>query len=172
MVAVAGASALVGAAIGAAAIWVRTDSTVATPEPAAATAEPTTVTDPQPVQRANRQTCSGWDSAGKLINEAADALAIIAEGTSILDPTVRDDPERTAAVRHAGDLFEQSAAALKQAITPGATEILVQTATTTVSSLTTLSTAYHDFDESSGDAIAVAQTSAHNMSALCKRLAN
>lgn len=95
---------------------------------------------------------------------------MIPEGTTILDPAVREDPERTAAVRHAGDLFQQASDALNAAIAPGTTQVLAEMAHTTVGSLGALSTAYKASDEASGDAITVARTTAHSMSALCKRL--
>ncbi|MEZ0363606.1 hypothetical protein ACAG26_07850 [Mycobacterium sp. pUA109] len=125
---------------------------------------------PLPTAKADRQTCHGWDEAGKLINEAADVLSVIPQGTTILEPSVRDDPDRTGAVQHAGDLFHQAADALNKAIAPGSTQALAEMAHTTVDSLGTLSTAYKAFDESSGDAITVARTTAHAMSGLCKRL--
>lgn len=171
IVAAASAGVLVGAAIGVGATMLTSERTTATAVTVTVTPESSKPPVTQPLERANRQTCEGWNAAGKLINDAADALTVIPEGTSILDPAVRNTPERVSAVTHAGDLFQQAADALQQRITPGATEILTLTSQTTVSSLATLATAYRSFDESSGDSITTARTAAHSMSALCKRLA-
>lgn len=168
MVAVAAAGALVGGGIGAGTVALTRDSTAAAT--VTATSEPPAPATPQPLERADRQTCAGWDTAGKLINQAADALSAIPAGTNILAPEVRNDPARQAAVWQAAELFQRAADGLGQAITPGATPILAQTSQTTVASLTTLATAYRGFDESSGDSITTARTAAHSMSALCKRL--
>lgn len=136
--------------------------TVAPPKPSSPPALPTL--------KADRKTCTGWDEAGKLINEAAEELSVIPQGTTILDPAVRDNPERAAAVQRAADLFHRAAEAMNLAITPGSTQLLTEMAHTTADSLTALSTAYRNFDESAGDAITVTRTTAHAMSALCKRL--
>ncbi|MCB9441543.1 MAG: hypothetical protein H6523_15005 [Mycolicibacterium sp.] len=170
MVGVAAAGALVGGGIGAGAMTLTTDRTSSTSTTVTVNASPSATAQAQPTDRADRQTCGGWDASGKLINEAADALSVIPEGTSILDPSVRDDTERVAAVQHSSELFLKAGDALRQAITPGATDILTQTSLTAVASLVALSTAYRDFDESSGDAIATARSAAHSMSELCKRL--
>ncbi|AMW21762.1 hypothetical protein [Mycobacteroides chelonae] len=170
IVAAASAGVLVGAVVGVGATMLTREGTAAAAVTVTATPESSAPPAAKPLERANRQTCEGWDAAGKLINDAADALTLIPEGTSILDPAVRNTPERVSAVVHAGDLFQQAADALKQRITPGAAEILALTSQTTVSSLAALATAYRTFDESSGDAITTARTTAHSMSALCKRL--
>ena len=138
--------------------------------PVAAAPEPALPPDAQPTPKADRQTCQGWDAAGKLINEAAETLTAIPEGTTILAPSVREDPHQTGAVQHAGELFQQASDALGTAITPGATQVLTEMAHSTVNSLDALSTAYKSFDETSADAITVAKTTAHAMSGLCKRL--
>lgn len=171
IVAAASAGVLVGAVIGVGATMLTRERTEATTVTVTVTPEPSAPPAARPLERANRQTCEGWDTAGKLINDAADTLTVIPEGTSILDPAVRNTPERVSAVMHAGDLFQQAADALKQRTTPGAAEILTLTSQTTVSSLSALATAYRSFDESSGDSITTARTAAHSMSALCKRLA-
>lgn len=170
IVAAASAGVLVGAAVGVGATMLTRERTAAAAVTVTVTPEPSAPPTAKPLERANRQTCEGWDVSGKLINDAADALTAIPEGTSILDPAVRNSPEHVSAVMHAGDLFQQAADALKQRITPGAAEILTLTSQTTVSSLAALATAYRSFDESSGDSITTARTAAHNMSALCKRL--
>ncbi|MFT9664980.1 Uncharacterised protein [Mycobacteroides abscessus subsp. bolletii] len=170
VVAAASAGVLVGAVIGAGTTILTRERATAAAVTATATSEPSVPPTAMSPERANRQTCEGWDTAGKLINEAADALTVIPEGTSILDPAVRNTPERVSAVMHAGDLFQQAADALKQRITPGATEILTLTSQTTVGSLAALASAYRSFDESSGDSITTARAAAHSMSALCKRL--
>lgn len=123
-----------------------------------------------PTTKADRQTCRGWDAAGKLINEAAEVLTAIPQGTNILAPSVRDDPNQADAVQHAGDLFHRASDALSTTIALGATPVLSEMAHTTVGSLDALSTAYKSFDEASADAITVARTTAHAMSGLCKRL--
>lgn len=160
------AGAVAGAAVTAGVLWLVVPRT----EPTAFAAPSATSPAPQPTTKADRQTCQGWDAAGKLINEAAEVLSVIPEGTTILDPSVRDDAVRSEAVRHAADLFGNASTALGSAITSGATPVLADTARTTVESLNALSTSYRAFDESSADAITVARTSAHSMSALCKRL--
>lgn len=138
--------------------------------PVAAAAETVSPPEPLPTTKADRQTCQGWDTAGKLINEAAEVLTAIPQGTTILAASVRNDHDQSDAVQHAGDLFHQASDALSAAIAPGATQVLAEMAQTTVDSLDTLSTAYKSFDEASADAITVARTTAHAMSALCKRL--
>ncbi|EIT92281.1 hypothetical protein [Mycobacteroides abscessus] len=170
IVAAASAGVLVGAVVGIGTTILAHERSPAAPVTVTVTPEPSAPPGAKPLERANRQTCEGWDAAGKLINDAADALTIIPEGTSILDPAVRNTPERVSAVMHAGDLFQQAADALQQRITPGATEILTLTSQTTVSSLAALAIAYRSFDESSGDSITTARAAAHSMSALCKRL--
>lgn len=165
MVAVGAAGVLVGGGIGAAAMELTTDRPAAAV--AIATQEPA---ESQPIERADRQTCAGWDASGKLINQAADVLAVIPAGISILAPEVRSDPSRRAAVQQAGSLFQRAADGLRQAITPGATPILAQTSLTTADSLAALATTYLASDESSGDAITTARTAAHGLSVLCKRL--
>ena len=170
LVSIAAAGAVVGGGVVAATLTMTNNGTATSTTPVTVTSEPPTSPSEQRPEQANRQTCAGWDAAGKLINEAADALKVLPEGTSILAPEVRDDPSRTAAVQHASELFAQAADALAQASAPGAAEILEQAAITTVGSLKTLATAYRDFDDSSGDAITTARAAAHNMSGLCKRL--
>lgn len=170
IVAAASTGVMVGAVVGVGATMLTRERATAAAVTVTVTAGTSAPSAEKPLERANRQTCEGWDAAGKLINDAADALTVIPEGTSILDPAVRNTPERVSAVMHAGDLFQQAADALKQRITPGAAEILTLTSQTTVSSLAALATGYRSFDESSGDSITTARTAAHNMSALCKRL--
>lgn len=169
MTAVAVAGVLVGGAAGAGIVALATPRTTAAAPAVSTTSEPPPQ-DTQTSARADRRTCGGWDAAGKLINDAADAMAVIPEGVNILDAAVRDDPVRAAAVQRAGSLFQQASEALSQTITPGSTEVLVQASHTTVSALATLATTYRELDESSGDAMAVARTAAHGMSALCNRL--
>jgi len=165
MIAVAAASLLIGSGIGAGLMALTTDRPVAAV--AAATQEPA---QSQPSEHADRQTCAGWDASGKLINQAADVLAVIPAGTSILAPEVRSDPGQRAAVQQAGSLFQSAADGLRQAITPGATPVLAQTSLTTADALAALATTYLASDESSGDAITTARTAAHGLSVLCKRL--
>ena len=62
-----------------------TDRTSSTSTTVTVSASPSATAQAQPTDRADRQTCGGWDASGKLINEAADALSVIPEGTSILD---------------------------------------------------------------------------------------
>lgn len=166
MAAVAAAGVLVGSGIGAGVMALTTGR----PTAAVAVAAQEPPAQAQPIERADRQTCAGWDASGKLINQAADVLAVIPAGTSILAPEVRGDPSRQAAVQQAGSLFQRAADGLRQAITPGATPILTQTSLTTADSLAALATTYLASDESSGDAITTARTAAHGLSALCKRL--
>lgn len=169
LVAAAAAGAVVaGTAAGVGTFYLTNHRTAATP--VAAAAEEASPPESLPTPKADRQTCRGWDAAGKLINEAAEVLTAIPQGTTILAASVREDPNQANAVQHAGDLFHQASDALSTTIAPGATQVLTEMAHTTVESLDTLSTTYKSFDEASADAITVARTTAHAMSGLCKRL--
>lgn len=79
MVGVAAAGALVGGGIGAGAMTLTTDRTSSTSTTVTVSASPSATAQAQPTDRADRQTCGGWDASGKLINEAADALSVIPE---------------------------------------------------------------------------------------------
>ena len=166
LVAVGIAGAVAGTAVTAGAMLATGQRAESAPAAAASVPSPAA----QPTTKADRQTCQGWDAAGKLINEAAEELSVIPDGTTILDPSVRDDPAKSGAVQHAADLFGNASKALDTAITLGATPVLAETARTTAASLQALATTYRTFDEASGDAITVARTTAQSMSALCKRL--
>lgn len=158
---------IAGTAAGFGTYYLTTHRTVA--EPVAEAAAPS-APEALSTTKADRQTCRGWDAAGKLINEAAEVLAVIPQGTTILSPSVRENQEQSDAVQHAGDLFQQASDALGSTIAAASTQVLTEMAHATVNSLDALSTAYKSFDETSADAITVARTTAHAMSGLCKRL--
>ncbi|OLT97883.1 hypothetical protein [Mycobacterium syngnathidarum] len=169
-----------GAAIGAvlaaaitAVITTQTGDTTATPATITATATPPAPTTPAPLPaaEANRHTCDAWVSAGDRIHDATAALSVIPQGTTVLDPAVRGNPEWSAAVQRAADQYKQAGDKLSGGIAPGTTTILNQAATTAAGALRTLSSGYGAFDPASGNTYFVMRESADTMDALCNRLA-
>lgn len=145
-------------------------STPAAPVPITETPAPPPPA-PLPAAEANRHTCNTWLSAGKLINDASTAQSVIPQGMTILDPAVRANPDWTAGVQKAGNLYGQAADTLAGDIAPGTSPMLAQTASTVVAALHALSTTTKAFDEASGNAYAVTKSAANAMDVLCERLA-
>lgn len=127
--------------------------------------------NPLALPDADRQTCRAWSAAGKSIQAATAAQAVIPERMTILDPAVRANPEWKAGVLKAAELYEQAADTLGQGIAPGTTSILEQAADAAVPALRLTATGYKTFDEANGNAYHVMKESADTMDALCNRLA-
>ena len=165
--------AVIAAAMTAALMAGTRDTTAGSPVTITATATPPAPTTPTPLPaaEANRNTCNTWLSAGKLINDASTAQSVIPQGMTILDPAVRANPDWTAGVQKAGNLYGQAADTLAGGIAPGTNAMLAQTANTVVGALRALSTTTKAFDEASGNAYAVTKSAANAMDVLCERLA-
>lgn len=165
--------AAIAAAITAALMAGTRDTATRTPVTITATATPPAPTTPAPLPaaEANRHTCNTWLSAGKMINDASTAQSVIPQGMTILDPAVRANPDWTAGVQKAGNLYGQAADTLAGDIAPGTSPMLAQTASTVVGALHALSTTTKAFDEASGNAYAVTKSAANAMDVLCERLA-
>jgi hypothetical protein len=172
---VAGATA-VGAVVAATTATVITANTVgkssdtAAPATITVTAQPTKPA-PLPAADADRRTCQAWLAAGDHIHAASAALSVLPQGMTILDPGVRDNPDWTAAVRKAADLYRQAGDTLAAGIAPGTTTILNQAATTAADALHTLSTAEMTWDAANGNTYHVVRETADTMDVFCERLA-
>lgn len=127
--------------------------------------------EPLPTAQADARTCAAWLSAGDLIHAASTAQSVIPKGTTIVDPSVRNNPTWTSAVQKAADLYGQAGDTLTAGIAPGATPMLAETATTVVDALRTLSTTTRGFDDASGNAYSVTKEAGNAMDVLCNRLA-
>lgn len=146
-------------------------STPAAPVTITETPAPPPTPTPLPAADANRRTCNTWLAAGELINSGAAELAVLPSGVKILDPAVRANPEWTAAVQRASELYGQAADKLAAGIAPGTTAILNQTADAAVAALRVLSTGYGSFDDAAGNTYHIMKESADTMDVVCERLA-
>lgn len=174
-------AAAVGALVAAAAAAVITVQVRDAPGPAQESAAPLTVTvdpptpdspTPLPTAQADRKTCEqGWIPAGEFIDGAKAELARTPAGMSVTDPAIRANPEWTAAVDRAGDLYRQAGDALASNITPGATPVLTEAAHTAAESARLLGDAISTRDPINGNAGEIANEAAAQMGALCQRLA-
>ncbi|MCH9731998.1 MAG: hypothetical protein K0U84_20385 [Actinomycetia bacterium] len=154
------------------------DTTTAAPKPP----PPVTVTVPAPepptpaplpTAQANNQTCrQGWIPAGDLATSAQKELKTIPEGIKLNDPAILANPEWSATVQRAADLYQQSGDVLDANIAPGTTPILAEAAKTTVRAAHLLGQATNNADPAAGNAIEIANESAVQLSALCTRLAS
>jgi|SRR5271166_712583 len=179
VVVAAGVVGAVVAAVAAAVITVqaRNATTVTAPQAPA----PVTVTVPAPTPaspaplptaQADRQTCQqGWLATQDPAKAATNALAILPPGAKILDPAVQNNPEWAAAVRRAGEFYQQASDALQAQIAPGSTPVLTQAANTAVKAFHVLGNSYTKFDPISGNAHDIAVKASDQMAALCTRLA-
>lgn len=127
--------------------------------------------EPLPTAQADGRTCTAWLSAGDLIHAASTAQSVIPKGTTIVDPSVRNNPTWTSAVQKAADLYRQAGDTLSAGIAPGTTPILDQTAHTATAALYALSTGYGTFDPASGNTYSTTHEASDAMDALCNRLA-
>ena len=143
------------------------------PAPVTVTATPAPPSPPPPLPsaQADRQTCNAWLAAGDKVNEASVAQSVIPKGMTILDPAVRNNPDWSAAVRKAADLYGKAGDDLAAGAAPGTTGILDQAAVVAVKALHTLSTAVATFDEANGNAFQTWKDSASTVNVLCERLA-
>jgi hypothetical protein len=132
---------------------------------------PSSSPEPLPTAQADGRTCTAWLSAGDLIHAASTAQSVIPKGTTIVDPSVRNNPTWTSAVQKAADLYGQAGDTLAAGIAPGATPMLAETATTVVDALRALSTTTRGFDDASGNAYSVTKEAGNAMDVLCNRLA-
>lgn len=163
--------AVIAAAITAAIATHAGTATTGTPVTITATPPAPVPPAPLPAAEADRQTCNAWLSAGKLINDAATNLAVFPSGVKVLDPAVRANPEWTAAVQKAANLYGQAATTLASDTAPGTTDILNKTSVATAAALRVLSTGYGTFDDAAGNTYHMVKESADTMDALCNRLA-
>ena len=174
----AGVVGAVVAAVAAAVITVqvRDTTTAAAPEthpPVTATvpAPAPPLPAPLPTAQADRQTCEqGWIPAGNLIDSAEAAMHIVPKGSKIDDPAVRSNPEWSAALQKAGDLYRQASDALKSRIAPGTTPILAEAANTAVQALRLLGDTISKNDPISGNAGDIGNATAKEIGVLCTRL--
>lgn len=167
----------IGAAIAAAitaALMASTRDT-ATRTPVTITAAPTppapTTPAPLPAAEANRHTCDAYSAAGKQLRMATESLQVIPPDITIVAPEVRANPDWSAAVQRAADLYGQAAMTLATGLAPGSTPALDQTANAFSDALRAMATAYRTYDDAVGDIYAVGKASDGAMSVLCKRLA-
>lgn len=123
-----------------------------------------------PAEQADRKTCQAWDAAVEKIRASREVQApIVAAGLTLADPEVRENPEWSAAVQKAADLYGQAADAL--VVTPGTTLILDQAAHAAADTLRTLSTAVKTFDPANGNVFAMKDEAYDAVQVLCERLA-
>jgi len=151
----------------------RAESARSAPSPVTVTATPAPPPPPAPLPtaQADRQTCNAWLAAGDKIHAASGVLAVIPKGTTLVDQAVRDNPDWSAAVHRAADLYEQAGETLTNGIAPGTTIILERAATTAASALRTVSTADMTMDAIDGNAFDAWKESADTVNVLCERLA-
>lgn len=144
--------------------------------PAARSAPPTTVTvappappTPQslPSAQANRESCETRSVASRLIDDAAAAQGVIAEGMTISDPAVQSNAAWKAGVQQAGRLYEQAGNSLR--VTPGTTPVVADAITTASNALRALGTAYTTFDAVNGNTYTIAREASTAMDAICDR---
>lgn len=122
---------------------------------------------PLPAAQADRKTCQAWAATKEKIHAAATTVQVIPEGMTILDAP--GNPEWTAAVKTAADLFDQAADTL--VVEPGTTQILADTARTEAAALRAEGTAFRTFDDTAGNIIAIKDKARSAMNILCERLA-
>ena len=154
---------------------VRTDSASgrSTAPAITVTATPATPAPPAPLPaaQADRQTCSAWLTTGDKIHAAQAAMPSLPQGVTIGDPTVQQNPDWSAAVRRAADLYGQAGDVLAAGIAPGTTPILSQSAASAVNALHALATADATFDPANGNTYHLVHESADTLDVLCDRLA-
>lgn len=151
-----------------------TPTTIKTTSPVTITmpAPPPLAPVPLPTAQADRQTCQqGWLASVVPINAATDALAVLPNDITILDPAVHANAEWTAAVNKAGNLYRQASDTLEEQIAPGTTSVLAEASNTAIKALRLLGDSYSSFDPISGNAHNIATAAADQMAALCMRLA-
>jgi hypothetical protein len=126
---------------------------------------------PLPTAEADRKTCTAWHAAGDKMHEASHAQSVIPKEMTVLSQQVRDNPDWSAAVRKAADLYGQAGDTLAAGIAPGTTVVLSQAAASAADALHTISTAYRTFDAAGGNAYHVMHESSDEVDVLCERLA-
>lgn len=167
-----GVGAVIAATVTALIFSAQSSSPVAAPA-ATVTVTPSTPAPPPPLPeaQANRATCGGWLDAGKLIDSAIDAGAVVPKPYNVLSPEVRANPDWSAAVQKAAGLYGQASTALGTKIADGATPVLYQTAKAETAALQALSIAFKTFDPANGNSYTTAKEGNDAMTVLCERLA-
>lgn len=169
---------IVGVAAGVVAVAIAALVTAQVTSRPAREAAPVTVTvspsaSPSPVvlpaEQADKKTCQAWDAAKEKTSAAVAALQVIPKEITITTAAVRENPEWSAAVQKAADLYGQAADAL--VVTPGTTLILDQAAHATADTLRTLSTAVKTFDPANGNIGSMTNEAYDAVQVLCERLA-
>lgn len=140
-----------------------TPATPPSPSPAAA--------PPMAPAAADRATCAGYDTAGRLMAAAVAAVNVLPPGVAVTDPAVQSNPQWKAAAARSADLYGQAADALRGGLTAGTTPALADTAAALAAALTALRTLDADRDAAAGDVYAAAQATDRATAALCNRLA-
>lgn len=123
-----------------------------------------------PTAEADRHTCDAWLAAGQKIHDAAGVISVIPEGLTVLDPGVRDNPQWSAAVRAAGELYGRAGDILADGIAAGS-PILERAAWAAAWSLRALSTADVPLDAANGNIFDAWKHNANVVNVLCDRLA-
>jgi hypothetical protein len=172
-VASAAAAATIAAVIATQVATHRADSTVRTPATVTLTATPSAPPPPAPLPaaQADRATCNAWHAAGDKIHAASHAISVLPDKMTILDPQVRSNPEWSAAVRQAAELYAQAGDTIAVGIAPGTSVVLSKSAAAAGAALHALSTAEAAFDVTNGNAYDMVRDSADTMDVLCERLA-
>lgn len=171
-----------GAAIGAAlatlttlAITSGANTSTTTPAahaPVIVTAAPPPGPAPLPLDQANRQTCQGgWGSAGRFIDSAIQAMAVIPQGVKVGDPAFSANADWTAAAKKASGFYSQASDSLETQIAAGTSPILVSASNAAVSALRSLSEATSNSSPLNGNTADIADAASAEMAALCTRLA-
>ena len=141
---------------------------------------PVTVTAPPPASpppirlpqaEADRRTCNAWLAAGKHVDAAGNELAVIPQGLTITDRSVRDNPEWSAAVHRAAAEWGRAGDTLSAGIAPGTTAILEKSAVAAAAALQALGIADETLDVAGGNTFHVWKESADTVNVLCDRLA-
>lgn len=137
------------------------------------TAQPSTPNTPAPLPTADadRTTCQSYARSGELMRSATTVLQIIPPDKTVLDPSVRSNPDMSAATQKAAALYGQAADAMSMGTAPGTTTVLAQSARALSESLSAMATAYRSYDPNVGDVYEVGKAADGAMATLCTRLA-
>ena len=144
------------------------DGPAAQSVPVTVTVEPPVLAEPVPLPTAvaDRQTCATikTEAVGR-IHAASDAVQVIPEEMTILDPAVQEHPEWRASVVRAAQLYDEAGDVI--AVAPGTAPFLAAAARTVASSLHALAQGYRSFDPASGNTNTAMKKAGETVDFLC-----
>lgn len=141
-------------------------ATVSSPTVVTVTASPTTAAT-LPADQADKQTCHGWRTARPLITAAAVAQGVIPAGMTITSPEVQTNPDWSAGVTKASQLYQQASDILTNQTAGGTSRLLADLSATAAAALHTLSIAYATYDPANGNIMTTFTETEKAMDALC-----